>query len=102
VQPYCYALSNILRAAIPRFAPEIAERFQPQKIILFGPYAYVEPHNESDVDRLVIMPAHGVVTQAIRLRGYSSGSFHIRLSSVHLSTLSVDCAPAIATGFCAM
>jgi len=67
VQPYRYASPNIPLAAIRRFARQIAERFQPEKIILFGSYAYGKPHAESDVDLLVIMPAYDVVTQAIRI-----------------------------------
>lgn len=67
VQPYRYASPNIPLAAIRRFARRIAERFQPDKIILFGSYAYGTPHNESDVDLLVIMPAYNVVNQAIRI-----------------------------------
>jgi len=34
---------------------QIAEKFQPEKIILFGSYAYGKPKPESDVDLLVIM-----------------------------------------------
>jgi predicted nucleotidyltransferase len=68
VQPYRYASPNIPMTAIRRFARRIAERFHPQKIILFGSYAYGTPHNESDVDLLVIMPAYDVVNQAIRIR----------------------------------
>src|SRR6476661_237499 len=67
VQPYRYASPNIPLTAIRRFARRIAERFQPDKIILFGSYAYGEPHNESDVDLLVIMPTKDVVAQAIRI-----------------------------------
>jgi predicted nucleotidyltransferase len=67
VQPYRYASPNIPMSAIRRFARRIAERFHPQKIILFGSYAYGTPHNESDVDLLVIMPADNVVNQAIRI-----------------------------------
>jgi predicted nucleotidyltransferase len=67
VQPYRYASPNIPLRAIRRFAHRIAERFQPQKIILFGSYAYGKPHAESDVDLLVIMPASNVVNQAIRI-----------------------------------
>jgi predicted nucleotidyltransferase len=55
VQPYRYASPNIPLRAIRRFARRIAERFQPDMIILFGSYAYGKPHNESDVDLLVIM-----------------------------------------------
>ena len=43
VQPYRYASPNIPLAAIRRFARRIAERFQPDKIILFGSYAYAKP-----------------------------------------------------------
>lgn len=41
--------------AIRAVAQRIAERFQPDKIILFGSYAYGQPKPESDVDLLVIM-----------------------------------------------
>jgi predicted nucleotidyltransferase len=67
VQPYRYASPNIPLSAIRRFARQIAERFQPEKIILFGSYAYGTPHNESDVDILVIMPVYSAVNQAIRI-----------------------------------
>lgn len=67
VQPYRYASPHIPLSAIRRFAHRIAERFKPEKIILFGSYAYGTPHNESDVDILVVMPAYDVVNQAIRI-----------------------------------
>src|SRR5262249_4311512 len=67
VQPYRYPSPNIPLAAIRRFARQIAERFHPEKIILFGSYAYGTPHEESDVDLLVIMPARDMVGQAIRI-----------------------------------
>jgi hypothetical protein len=41
--------------AIRKFAREVAERFQPEKIILFGSYAYGTPDEGSDVDIPVIM-----------------------------------------------
>lgn len=34
---------------------QIAQQFEPQKIILFGSYAYGTPSPESDVDLLVLM-----------------------------------------------
>lgn len=67
VQPYRYPSPDIPLAAIRRFARRIAKRFQPRKIILFGSYAYGKPHNESDVDLLVVMPASDVVNMAIRI-----------------------------------
>ena len=36
-------------------AKKIADKFQPEKIILFGSYAYGTPKPESDVDLLVVM-----------------------------------------------
>ena len=55
-------------AAIRRYARRIAERFEPKKIILFGSYAYGTPHEDSDVDLLVVMPAANEVSQAVRIR----------------------------------
>src|SRR5271163_1841566 len=67
VQPYRYASPNIPVAAIRRFARRIAERFRPDKIILFGSYAYGKPHEESDVDLLVIMRTRNAIDQSIRI-----------------------------------
>ena len=52
---------------IRRFARQIAERFHPDKIILFGSYAYGTPHSDSDVDILVIMPARNQLDQAFKI-----------------------------------
>ena len=41
--------------AIRTVVKQIAEKFQPEKIILFGSYAYGKPRPESDVDLLVVM-----------------------------------------------
>ena len=54
--------------AIRRFARRIAERFRPDKIILFGSYAYGKPHEESDVDLLVIMRTKNAIDQSIRIK----------------------------------
>ena len=40
---------------IQDYANKIAERFKPEKIILFGSYAYGQPTEDSDVDLLVVM-----------------------------------------------
>ena len=42
--------------AIQAFADEIVQAFRPEKIILFGSYAYGVPNKDSDVDLLVVMP----------------------------------------------
>ncbi len=53
---------------IRRYARQVAERFRPQKIILFGSYAYGTPHADSDVDLLVVMPARNQLDQAFKIR----------------------------------
>lgn len=47
--------TQIPQATIHDLAEQIATLFHPQKIILFGSYAYGTPLPESDVDLLVIM-----------------------------------------------
>ena len=64
---------------IRRYARQIAERFQPDKIILFGSFAYGTPHKDSDVDLLVVMPAVNQVTQAVRIRLALSAPFPMDL-----------------------
>ena len=36
-------------------AREIAQQFRPQRITLFGSYAYGTPHRDSDIDLIVIV-----------------------------------------------
>jgi predicted nucleotidyltransferase len=67
VAGYRYHSPNIPLAAIRRFARQLGERFHPDRIILFGSYAYGQPHAGSDVDLLVVMPAAREVNQAIRM-----------------------------------
>ncbi len=44
---------------VEELARKIASEFDPEKIILFGSYAYGTPKDYSDVDLLVIMPFEG-------------------------------------------
>lgn len=46
---------RIPQKAIDEVVRQIAEKFHPQKIILFGSYARGNPRPESDVDLLVVM-----------------------------------------------
>src|SRR5438477_10825888 len=62
-----YRGADIPMRLIRRFARQVAERFQPEKIILFGSYAYGTPHDDSDVDILVIMPCRNGIDQACRI-----------------------------------
>lgn len=66
--PRWYRGADIPRRLIRQFAREVAERFQPEKIILFGSYAYGQPHEDSDVDILVVMPARNELNQAVKIR----------------------------------
>jgi predicted nucleotidyltransferase len=53
---------------IRRFARAVAERFDPDRIILFGSHAYGSPNEGSDVDLLIVMPAKDETAQATRIR----------------------------------
>jgi predicted nucleotidyltransferase len=46
---------RVTRRLLHNMVQRIVVRFQPEKIILFGSYAYGKPHADSDVDLLVIM-----------------------------------------------
>ena len=65
--------------AIRKLAREIAERFRPEKIILFGSHAYGTPHADSDVDLLVIMPARNMIDQSVRIRRATEHRFPLDL-----------------------
>jgi uncharacterized protein len=54
-------------SAIREFARQIAERFHPDTITLFGSYAYGKPTPDSDVDLLVVMPTRNQIEQAVRI-----------------------------------
>ena len=41
---------------IQRYCDAVARAFEPERIILFGSHADGEPHPDSDVDVLVVMP----------------------------------------------
>jgi predicted nucleotidyltransferase len=65
--PRWYRGADIPMRIIRRFAREVADRFHPDKIILFGSYAYGTPHADSDVDILVVMPARNQLDMAVRI-----------------------------------
>ena len=46
----------------------IAERFKPQKIILFGSYAYGKPTEDSDVDYMILMRGTRSEDRALDIR----------------------------------
>ena len=65
--PRWYRGANIPMRVIREYVRDVAERFQPEKIILFGSYADGIPHEDSDVDILVVMPCRNAIDQACRI-----------------------------------
>src|SRR5438876_8987046 len=74
-----YTGADIPMRVIRRYARAIAERFQPDKIILFGSYAYGTPHEDSDVDLLVIKPTWNQISLAVQIRWAFSPPFPMDL-----------------------
>ena len=61
-------------------AEKIAAQFHPERIILFGSYAYGTPNEDSDVDLLVVMPFEGRrAKQAIEIRSAIRAEFPVDL-----------------------
>ena len=70
----------ISREQIQAYCQNLGAEFRPEKIVLFGSYAYGQPTSESDVDLLVILPFRGNdVAKAIRLRARFDVPFAIDL-----------------------
>src|SRR5437773_4943680 len=65
--PRWYTGTNVPMRLIRRFARQVAEKFHPEQIILFGSHAYGTPHADSDVDILVVMPARNQIDQAVQI-----------------------------------
>jgi predicted nucleotidyltransferase len=65
--PESYWGADVPMRVIRRFARQVAEKFRPDKIILFGSYAYGTPNADSDVDILVVMPARNEIDQSVRI-----------------------------------
>jgi predicted nucleotidyltransferase len=49
----------VSRSRIIEFVAEVARQFQPERVVLFGSYAYGTPTPDSDVDLLVVMDHAG-------------------------------------------
>jgi predicted nucleotidyltransferase len=43
-------------AEMDRLTHQLVQRFHAEKVILFGSYAYGQPHEDSDLDLLVVAP----------------------------------------------
>lgn len=70
----------VSRRDIRRVCSQIAREFKPQRIVLFGSYAYGRPTPDSDVDLLIVMPFEGrPADQAVRISNRLDHSFPIDL-----------------------
>lgn len=59
----------VTRRNINTFVDKVAKQFHPDRVILFGSYAYGKPTEDSDVDLLVVMPHEGPPShQAAKIR----------------------------------
>ena len=65
---------------IQALSEQIVEQFQPDRIILFGSYAYGTPNEDSDVDLMVVMPFEGhPTTQTIKVLNQINAEFPLDL-----------------------
>ena len=73
--------AEMIRAdQIRRYSDELAKRFRPEKIVLFGSHASRKASKESDVDMLVVMPHRGpAAMQAARIRQQVKAPFALDL-----------------------
>ena len=74
-----YSGADIPMRVIRRYARAIAEEFHPDKIILFGSYAYGTPHEDSDVDLLVVKPTWSQHSLAVQIRWKLTAPFPMDL-----------------------
>src|SRR5262249_39658793 len=65
--PILSKVQRVPMTAIKRFARQVAERFRPEKIILFGSYAHGRPRVDSDVDILVVVPARNEIDKSVQI-----------------------------------
>jgi predicted nucleotidyltransferase len=74
------AVDLIPRERIQHYCEAVGQKFVPERIILFGSYAYGSPTADSDVDLLVIMPFRGNdVSKAIEIRAAFDTPFPLDL-----------------------
>lgn len=74
-----YRGADIPIRLIQRFARQVAERFHPDQIVLFGSYAYGTPHADSDVDILVVMPCRNQLDQAFKIHSTLQPPFPLNI-----------------------
>ena len=65
---------------IQDFVDKVAGQFHPERVVLFGSYAYGKPTEDSDVDLLVVMSHDGpAALQAARIRQTIRAGFPLDL-----------------------
>ncbi|MBI4661201.1 MAG: nucleotidyltransferase domain-containing protein [Verrucomicrobia bacterium] len=65
---------------IQAYCEAVAGEFRPEKIVLFGSYAYGRPTPDSDIDLLVVLPFCGNdVAKAIQIRSQLDTPFPLDL-----------------------
>ena len=70
----------IEQTKIQAFVDEVVRQFQPERVVLFGSYAYGQPTEDSDVDLLVIMDHAGdSAVQAAEIRKRIRAGFPLDL-----------------------
>ena len=79
--PWLSAATGLVpRRRIRRYCEAVAREFNPEKIILFGSYAYGRPNADSDVDLLVVLAFRGSDLQkAIQIRARFDAPFPLDL-----------------------
>ncbi|MEK7618170.1 MAG: nucleotidyltransferase domain-containing protein [Patescibacteria group bacterium] len=61
--------SSEMQAKIQAVADKIAREFKPEKIILFGSYAWGNPGTDSDVDLFIVKDTENTWEAAIKISG---------------------------------
>lgn len=70
---------RIPKRTIDAMVQRIVENFHPQKIILFGSYAYGTPRPESDVDFLIVMNSAEKERKSLEIRRVLNVNFGLDL-----------------------
>jgi predicted nucleotidyltransferase len=73
----------VTRRQINQLARRIADEFRPERIILFGSYAYGKPTEDSDVDLLVVMKIKGDVVE-------KGAEIYVAVDKSHAAPFSID------------
>ena len=67
VEDYRPVVGRGLRSALRNWVREIARRYDPDRIVLFGSHARGRANADSDVDILVVLPTKNEIRESVRL-----------------------------------